>query len=97
MPIFSERFGGFCDFADGDAFGASSVGGDVFVGNTVLVLGLLLVVLFVHVMIISAVEGYWLAQVRTNVIRSQKQDRHHRSLLRRTSVFREKSLGLILR
>lgn len=33
-------------------------------GNTVLVLGLLLVVLFVHVVIISAVEAHWLAQVR---------------------------------
>lgn len=32
-------------------------------GNTVLVLGLLLVVLFVHVVIISAVEAHWLAQV----------------------------------
>ena len=63
LPVFSEPLAESCDFADGDASDDSSIGGSVFVGNTVLVLGLLLVVLFVHVTIISAVEAYWLAQV----------------------------------
>lgn len=65
LPVFSGPLAESCDFSDSDASDDSSVGGSVFVGNTVLVLGLLLVVLFVHVVIISAVEAYWLAQVRT--------------------------------
>lgn len=37
---------------------------DVFLGNTALVLGILLAIFLVHVTIISVVEAYWLAQVR---------------------------------
>ncbi|CAM9446681.1 unnamed protein product, partial [Discosporangium mesarthrocarpum] len=38
------------------------LGGDVFVGNTALVLGLLLAILMSHVVIVSAVEASWVAQ-----------------------------------
>ncbi|CAM9165411.1 unnamed protein product, partial [Laminaria digitata] len=74
LPVFSGPLAESCDFSDSDASDDSSVGGSVFVGNTVLVLGLLLVVLFVHVVIISAVEAYWLAQNRATAAVTAARD-----------------------
>lgn len=43
---------------------ATQLDDEVFLGNTALVLGILLGIFLVHVTVISAVEAYWLAQVR---------------------------------
>lgn len=40
----------------------------VFFGNTALVFGVLVAIFVVHVAIISAVEAYWLAQVRDRTV-----------------------------
>lgn len=44
--------------------GASGLGFPVFVGNVVLVVGILLSIFLLHVMLVSAVEAYWMAKVR---------------------------------
>lgn len=63
-----------CD-VDGSADDDSSVDGQVFVGNTVLVVGILFAIFFFHVAIISAVEAYWLAQVRSIQTCAKPSDR----------------------
>lgn len=43
--------------------GASEIGALVFVGNLVLVVGILLGVLVLHIVIVSGVEALWLTKV----------------------------------
>lgn len=49
--------------------GASELGALVFVGNLALVVGILLGVFFLHVVIVSGVEAYWLTKVRRRPLR----------------------------
>lgn len=42
----------------------SSVGRSVYIGNTLLTFGILLGIFTFHILVISAVEAYWLAEVR---------------------------------
>lgn len=44
--------------------GAGDIGALVFVGNLILVVGILLGVFLLHVAVVSGVEAYWLAKVR---------------------------------
>lgn len=62
-----------CD-VDGSGDDDSSVNGQVFIGNTVLVVGILFAIFFFHVAVISAVEAYWLAQVRSIETCAQPSD-----------------------
>lgn len=52
------------DIAD-ESTDDGSVGGSVFVGNTLLVIGLLFVIFALHIIVVSAVEAYWLTEVRS--------------------------------
>lgn len=45
--------------------GASNIGALVFVGNLILVVGVLLGVFLLHVAVVSGVEAYWLTKVRS--------------------------------
>lgn len=51
----------------------NDMGSVVFVGNLVLVLAILLGIFLVHVMVVSAVEAYWLSKVRRSVGRSTRR------------------------
>ena len=44
--------------------GAGDIGALVFVGNLILVVGILLGVFLLHVAVVSGVEAYWLTKVR---------------------------------
>ena len=44
--------------------GASELGALVFVGNLILVVGILLGVFLLHIVLVSGVEAYWLTKVR---------------------------------
>lgn len=48
--------------------GVGEIGASVFVGNTVLVGGILLGTFLLHVAIVSGVEAYWLGKVCLNII-----------------------------
>lgn len=54
----ARTIGPSCDF-DG-----TDLGGLIFVGNFVLVMGMLLVIFLLHVAITSGFEAYWLSKVR---------------------------------
>lgn len=62
MPIVEEALPESCNVTDEDDID-SKVGSSEFVGNTVLVLGMLLGIFIVHVFVVSAVEAYWMAEV----------------------------------
>ncbi len=51
-----------CEFSAG----ASDIGASVFVGNSVLVGGILLGVFLLQVAIVSGAEAYWLAKVSSS-------------------------------
>lgn len=50
--------------------GASDLGALVFVGNLVLVVGILLLIFLIHVAVISGVEAFWLLKVGGVVLRA---------------------------
>lgn len=57
------------DIASGDCVfgaGAGDIGSLVFVGNLILVVGILLGVFLLHVAVVSGVEAYWLTKVRAS-------------------------------
>lgn len=59
MDIPGDTGSGGCVFSAG----VGEIGASVFVGNTVLVVGILLGTFLLHVAVVSGVEAYWLAKV----------------------------------
>lgn len=59
MNILDDTGSGECVFSAS----MGEIGASVFVGNAVLVVGILLATFLVHVAVVSGVEAYWLAKV----------------------------------
>ena len=59
VDIPDDTGSGRCAFSTG----VGEIGASVFVGNAVLVVGILLGTFLLHVAIVSGVEAYWLAEV----------------------------------
>lgn len=59
QPDFATNILSSCEPVTG-----ANIGGPVFVGNIVLVVGILLSLFLLHVVVISGVEAYWLTKAR---------------------------------